>query len=230
MWCGVVKPFTRNPGVHVAVDNASTCRLQMLDLSFNGIGDDAGVLLKEVLSNNAVLKELDVSHNNLGPDTGKKHNMSATCQRLCVFDVYPVPYCSAGAAVADGLAANDDLASLRIGFNSLGYAVTERLVQTLAVNNSLVELGLENTLAGSKSGDDGVQHLYGMVAVSCTQTQATHMCRGWSLHHGDCCLWVAWLGARYRKYQTCEPPMCESVSSTPSTPMRVGILRTPLPQ
>ena len=72
VWCGVVKPFTRNPGVHVAVDNASTFRLQMLDLSFNGIGDDAGVLLKEVLSNNAVLKELDVSHNNLGPDTGKK--------------------------------------------------------------------------------------------------------------------------------------------------------------
>ena len=127
-------PLGRTGGIGLIRGVSESRTLVSLNLAFCQLDDRAGVVLGDALAQPRPppLRELDISHNNLRRRTGY--------------------------ALAEALASNGTLMTLRVGFNALGFAATQAIVQALRTNKALVQLGVENCAAddGRESVVEGV--------------------------------------------------------------------------
>ena len=115
--------------------------LQQLDVSHNLIGDGGATTLAEMLKENRTLEKLDVSNNSIG-DGG-------------------------ATALAEVLMVNTTLQKLNVRFNSIGDGGATTLAHSLKMNMTLQQLNVSN----NSIGNGGATALAGMLRVNQTLQQ-----------------------------------------------------------
>ena len=114
----------RGPGTEfMCFALASNTTLQVLRMPWNGAGQRGGLALGQMLSQNACLTSMDLSHNGIDA--------------------------TAAQTLAEALShENRTLTSLELSHNPLGRRGTEMVMAALTNNPTLTSIGLQHTLAG----------------------------------------------------------------------------------
>ena len=128
-----------------------------------------GISLERMLRENIIIRSLDLSYNNLSSQTGiilfraliSNSSIARLCLRGNLFDD------DVHNALGDLTSSNDSLKELDLGDNKLGYRACYSLATGLSFNNSIIELKIDSNRFGYFKSDAFV-HWSRMIAYNTT--------------------------------------------------------------
>ncbi|CAM9512676.1 unnamed protein product, partial [Discosporangium mesarthrocarpum] len=146
--------------------------LRRMDLQWNRLGAESGILLGHALTYNHTLEWLDVSYNAIGDRGAQAIGQALTINDgLLHLDISYNEVSAKGVLViAQGLEANNRLRTLNIHGNSIGFDGGRTLVRSLNYWTLPRTMGLRNcTLDTHRQGDDIFSSLYptGRYSLDC---------------------------------------------------------------